>query len=72
MPLLNEQDKAHHECSVVFFNPGRYKADIQCSAPIHIMSSQQSITDKRPISPMLQTPAHIWRFIPPLEITVYD
>ncbi|XP_058454101.1 protein brunelleschi [Malaya genurostris] len=59
IPSLNKDEKAFHECSVLFFTPGRFKADIQCR-------SLNSTGDHGSSS------SHVWRFIPPVEITVID
>ncbi|XP_062549215.1 protein brunelleschi [Armigeres subalbatus] len=58
IPALNKDEKAFHECSVVFFTPGRFKADIQCRS----LSSTGETGSS----------SHVWRFIPPVEITVID
>lgn len=61
IPALNKDEKAFHECSVVFFTPGRFKADIQCRS----LSSNGDVGST-------PTSSHVWRFIPPVEITVID
>lgn len=64
---LDDQGSAYHECNVVFFMPGLYKIDIQCSSngrSANSVSSGGVVGD----SP----PAHTWKLIPPLEITVTD
>uniref|UniRef100_A0A182QUW4 NIK and IKK(beta) binding protein n=1 Tax=Anopheles farauti TaxID=69004 RepID=A0A182QUW4_9DIPT len=83
IPSLNKDEKAFHKCSVLFFTPGRFKADIQCrSLSSTLQPSARERTDD-PASvgtmPMVAaTPApdssasHVWRFIPPIEITVLD
>lgn len=65
IPALNKDEKAFHECSVVFFTPGRFKADIQCR-------SLSSTGDAAPPPPSSSSSSHVWRFIPPVEITVID
>jgi hypothetical protein len=55
---LEEQGCAYHECSIVFFTPGQYKVDIQCSS----QDSQQISNDI----------CHTWKFTPPVAITVVD
>ena len=54
---LAEQGSAYHECSIVFFTPGQYKVDIQCSS-----QDNQSDNDI----------AHTWKFTPPVAITVAE
>lgn len=63
IPALNKDEKAFHECSVVFFTPGRFKADIQCRS----LSSNGDVG-----STPSSSSSHVWRFIPPVEITVVD
>lgn len=55
LPTLEPQGKAQHVCNVVFFTPGLYKIDIQCSAP-----------DNYTLTPT----GHVWKFIPAVEINV--
>lgn len=59
MPLLAPQGKAQHSCNVIFFIPGQYKVDIQCSAP-------ECLTTPSPVTQI----GHVWRFIPSVEINV--
>ncbi|XP_069696670.1 protein brunelleschi isoform X2 [Periplaneta americana] len=64
LPELVEQGSAYHECSIVFFTPGQYKVDIQCSSQ-----------DNHPLGDKDQTVndiGHIWKFTPPVAITVVD
>ncbi|XP_008196943.1 protein brunelleschi [Tribolium castaneum] len=56
---LEPQEKAQHECNVIFFTPGQYKIDIQCSAP-----------DNSTAVPCLPPSGHTWRFTPPVNVTV--
>ncbi|KAJ9597832.1 hypothetical protein L9F63_011327, partial [Diploptera punctata] len=55
LPELAEQGSAYHECCIVFFTPGQYKVDIQCTS-----QDNQCDTDI----------AHTWKFTPPVAITV--
>lgn len=32
IPILRKDEIANHECSVLFFTPGRFKTSIQCHA----------------------------------------
>lgn len=73
LSTLPESEKAYHECTVVFLTPGEYKIDIQCSTtepmdePIIKESDHPSI-----ITPCLGEISHVWRFIPPVAISVTD
>ncbi|KAL4711474.1 hypothetical protein ACJJTC_000490 [Scirpophaga incertulas] len=75
LPSLAESAKAYHECTVVFLTPGEYKIDIQCSTtepvlddvPILKETDHQSL-----IQPCTGEISHIWRFIPPVAISVTD
>lgn len=76
IPALKKGEKAFHECSVLFFTPGRFKADIQCNSS---RSSDADITalengDLVPYSSSTNQimNSHTWRFIPPIEITVTE
>lgn len=84
--MLNRNDAVFHECSVIFFTPGRFKADIQCFADTtsssHTRTSQlqQSQFYSKAninVSKALNTSnrsndTQIWRLIPPVEITVTE
>lgn len=59
IPSLSKNSTASHECSVVFFTPGRFKVDIQCK-------TQQALS----AIPTVNNDSHIWKFIPQIEITV--
>lgn len=72
---LNRNETAFHECSVIFFTPGRFKADIQCVSqqPLAKTASLQCqdphFSGVKPVSP---ADCQVWRFIPPLDITVTE
>ncbi|XP_055539117.1 protein brunelleschi [Wyeomyia smithii] len=70
IPSLNKDEKAFHECSVLFFTPGRFKADIQCRS----LSSMGdgSAPNCVAVGSVASSSSHVWRFIPPVEITVID
>ncbi|XP_058124647.1 protein brunelleschi [Anopheles ziemanni] len=78
IPSLNKDEKAFHKCSVLFFTPGRFKADIQCrslSSTQQQQQHQQRGDDAAPtavVPPGSDSASHVWRFIPPIEITVAD
>lgn len=56
LPDLNAQEETRHTCNVIFFTPGQYKVDIQCSMP-----------ENANATPSL---GHVWKFIPAVDITV--
>lgn len=70
IPALNKDEKAFHECSVIFFTPGRFKADIQCRS----LNSTGDVVGVATAAAVAAAAAssHVWRFIPPVEITVID
>lgn len=98
IPLLQKYASAHHECSVIFFTPGRFKTSIQC----YSKPQQQAATAVNVVNPSLSrsscplpessqlNPAqilindisgatsyheqqeHVWKFIPPIEVTVVE
>uniref|UniRef100_A0A1B0A401 Uncharacterized protein n=1 Tax=Glossina pallidipes TaxID=7398 RepID=A0A1B0A401_GLOPL len=90
IPILQKDQKVHHECSVLFFTPGRFKTSIQCHAkpqPIYNQSLSRSCPVPQQMSSDLQVTLnnvniatqsyheqqeHIWKFIPPIEVTVVD
>ncbi|PSN54921.1 hypothetical protein C0J52_01648 [Blattella germanica] len=61
---LEEQGSAYHECCIVFFTPGQYKVDIQCS------SNDNDPTSEKDQS--LNEVGHTWKFTPPVAITVAE
>jgi hypothetical protein len=61
---LEEQGSAYHECSIVFFTPGLYKVDIQCSSQENHPKGDKDQT--------LNDIGHTWKFTPPVAITVVD
>ena len=65
---LGDQGSAYHECNIVFFMPGLYKIDIQCS------SHGKAVNFGGPPGETSSgsCPAHTWKLIPPIEITVTD
>ncbi|XP_049875620.1 protein brunelleschi [Pectinophora gossypiella] len=73
LSALPESAKAYHECTVVFLTPGEYKIDIQCSTTEPILEDI-TIRDDTPsiIQPCTSEVSHIWRFIPPVAISVSD
>lgn len=82
--MLNRNDAVFHECSVIFFTPGRFKADIQCFADTssnartsQLHQSQFYSKANINVSKALNTSnrsndTQIWRLIPPVEITVTE
>ncbi|XP_055858949.1 protein brunelleschi [Episyrphus balteatus] len=84
IPLLEKNEKAHHECTVIFFTPGIYKTNIQCRSlptqdrPI-LPPASMAVGDGRPEQSAYQNFAsyhesqqHAWKFIPPIEVTVLE
>ncbi|XP_026288363.2 protein brunelleschi isoform X1 [Frankliniella occidentalis] len=63
---LDDQSSVYHECNVVFFMPGLYKIDIQCSSVGNCSGAHP------PGDATESTPAHTWKLIPPIELTVTD
>ncbi|KAI5642094.1 low-density lipoprotein receptor domain class A domain-containing protein [Phthorimaea operculella] len=74
LPVLPESEKAYHECTVVFLTPGEYKIDIQCSTTEPILDDLSLRESDTPsiIQPPCSEVSHIWRFIPPVAISVSD
>lgn len=81
IPLLDKSEKTRHDCTVLFFTPGRFKADIQCKSLVYSNAIMTSNTSRPIVSSNASTfisnnPAnqsmHVWRFIPPVEITVVE
>lgn len=85
VPILNRNEKAFHECSVLFFTPGRFKVDIQCrslssinpTAANAVTTSTMANEHMPTVSigntvPLLNSDMHVWKFIPPVEITVIE
>ncbi|EDX05640.1 GD21691 [Drosophila simulans] len=86
IPLLEKQEQKQHTCSVIFFTPGRFKASIECtsnpqkqaeqpaalltrSCPAEAESAGQSVMFS---SSYDEQQAHVWKFIPPIEVTVVE
>ncbi|CAD7080031.1 unnamed protein product [Hermetia illucens] len=75
IPLLQQNEKAEHNCSIIFFTPGRFKANIQCrslaSSADNVLTpaSHQVVTSNQASFYEAQ---HVWRFIPPVEVTVVE
>ncbi|CAG9788774.1 unnamed protein product [Diatraea saccharalis] len=75
LPSLPESAKAYHECTVVFLTPGEYKIDIQCSTTEPVLEDTSVLRDtdqQSSIQPCAGEVSHIWRFIPPVAISVTD
>ncbi|KAL0871281.1 hypothetical protein ABMA27_005032 [Loxostege sticticalis] len=75
LPTLAESAKAYHECTVVFLTPGEYKIDIQCSTTEPVLEDTAILkeTDHQSlIQPCAGEVSHVWRFIPPVAISVTD
>ncbi|XP_063698360.1 protein brunelleschi [Culicoides brevitarsis] len=74
IPHLQQNSKASYECSLIFFTPGRFKADIQCRSASSTSASHTAV-------PLIMgafaannsasnSATHVWRFIPNIEVTV--
>lgn len=73
LATLLESAKAFHECTVVFLTPGEYKIDIQCSTTEPILDETTVIRDNQPsVQSCAGEVSHVWRFIPPVAISVTD
>ncbi|XP_045451417.1 protein brunelleschi [Melitaea cinxia] len=74
LTTLLESAKAYHECTVVFLTPGEYKIDIQCSTTEPILDEVPHIKDTNqvPVQSCASEISHVWRFIPPVAISVTD
>lgn len=86
IPLLEKQEQKEHTCSVIFFTPGRFKASIECTSNPQKQSEQPSslLTRSCPAeaesvgqsvmfsSSYDEQQAHVWKFIPPIEVTVVE
>ncbi|XP_061511655.1 protein brunelleschi isoform X1 [Anopheles gambiae] len=78
IPSLNKDEKAFHKCSVLFFTPGRFKADIQCRSLSSTLQPAATVLQRTDelggpaAAPGPDSASHVWRFIPPIEITVLD
>ncbi|XP_011210038.2 protein brunelleschi [Bactrocera dorsalis] len=86
IPLLQKHAQIQHECTAIFFTPGRFKASIQCCSKPQETSTQsargQLLEHKMPavqVSDIVGSAAsyheqqeHIWKFIPPIEVTVIE
>jgi hypothetical protein len=73
IPSLDRNENTFHECSVLFFTPGRFKVDIQCKSQQSQSIISNLMREKGNQNSLVSLPdaqQHIWKFIPPLEITV--
>ncbi|XP_044738688.1 protein brunelleschi [Chrysoperla carnea] len=70
LPTLEEQGQTYHECIVIFFTPGQYKADIQCTAPENLNGSIDTNIGGAIVDG--QQSGHTWRYIPPVEIRINE
>ncbi|KAJ0174593.1 hypothetical protein K1T71_009701 [Dendrolimus kikuchii] len=72
LKTLAESAKAYHECTVVFLTPGEYKIDIQCSTTELIIEDAVTKEENSLIQTCTGEVSHVWRFIPPVAISVTD
>lgn len=70
---LPELEKAYHEIAVVFLTPGEYKIDIQCSTTEPVLDEVYlNDAEHAQIVNCSNEVTHVWRFIPPVAISVTD
>ncbi|KAM8715640.1 hypothetical protein ACLKA7_002655 [Drosophila subpalustris] len=82
IPVLEKLEQTQHNCSVIFFTPGRFKTSIECvtkpqqGSSISIRpcpgSTHLSQLETLPVSSFDEQQAHTWKFIPPIEVTVVE
>ncbi|XP_037709096.1 protein brunelleschi [Drosophila subpulchrella] len=86
IPILEKQEQKQHTCSVIFFTPGRFKASIECTSnpqkqleqPASLLTRSCPVeTEKVGQSVMFSSSydeqqVHVWKFIPPIEVTVVE
>ncbi|XP_017873060.1 PREDICTED: protein brunelleschi [Drosophila arizonae] len=92
IPILEKYEQLDHNCSVIFFTPGRFKANIECAtrpqesdsiltrscpeatnlSQLGKMSSPPANLNTVSSSGLDEHQAHIWKFIPPIEVTVVE
>ncbi|XP_067624858.1 protein brunelleschi isoform X2 [Eurosta solidaginis] len=84
IPLLEKYAQIQHECTVIFFTPGRFKASIQCCSKPQIaqhnavqrldnsLRAMQVCDIIGSTASYHEQQEHIWKFIPPIEVTVID
>lgn len=61
---LSKNDVATHQCSAIFFTPGRFKVDIQCKTQSSLSAGLSTVSSN--------DTHHTWKFIPPLEVLVVN
>lgn len=82
IPVLEKDKSASHECAIVFFTPGRFKANIQCKSlaasttkPLPNGHINFQIPQPGGLSTTMsyhEMQSHLWKFIPPIELTVLE
>ncbi|KAH8412814.1 hypothetical protein KR009_005882 [Drosophila setifemur] len=86
IPLLEKQEQKQHTCSVIFFTPGRFKASIECCSNPQKEQRASLLTRSCPAgtvgegavhsdlfsSSYDEQQVHVWKFIPPIEVTVVE
>ncbi|XP_054742019.1 protein brunelleschi [Anastrepha obliqua] len=87
IPLLQKHAQIQHECTVIFFTPGRFKASIQCCSkpqppavqPAGVQTLDSGAAPALQINEIVGSTAsyheqqeHVWKFIPPIEVTVIE
>lgn len=89
---MEKYEQLEHNCSVIFFTPGRFKANIECAtrpqqsnsiltrscpeatnlSQLGKMSSPPANLNTISTSGLDEHQAYIWKFIPPIEVTVVE
>ncbi|EDV31426.1 uncharacterized protein Dana_GF14556 [Drosophila ananassae] len=83
IPLLEKQEQKQHTCSVIFFTPGRFKASVECCSNPPKEQPASVLTRSCPAGSLEENAslftssydeqqAHVWKFIPPIEVTVVE
>lgn len=92
IPVLDKYEQSQHNCSVIFFTPGRFKTSIECAtkpqqsssilsrscpeatnlSQLETLSSPAANLNTLSASSLDEQQAHIWKFIPPIEVTVVE
>ncbi|ALC40308.1 bru [Drosophila busckii] len=93
IPIMEKHEQKQHNCSVIFFTPGRFKASIECatrpqqnnnssishSCPggtnlgqLEVLAPQSVSMNAASAASFDEQQAHIWKFIPPIEVTVVE
>ncbi|XP_062121114.1 protein brunelleschi [Drosophila sulfurigaster albostrigata] len=84
IPVLEKHAQTQHNCSVIFFTPGRFKTSIECVTKPQTQQKNSipgsgsgatnttSQLETMSTSSFDEQQAHTWKFIPPIEVTVVE